>query len=105
MEPVADDGGDVLFDIAEALDAHGAEDAEALALEVLEHLPGLLPVVAVGPLPVGIEEDVGLTTRLPTSSNHFWVSVWISAMDRDPPRRMWPQVWLPKVQPVRLSSQ
>ena len=34
VEPVADDGADVLLDIAEALDAHGGKDPEALALEV-----------------------------------------------------------------------
>ena len=47
VEAVADDGADVLLDGAEALDAHGAEDPEALALEILEHWAGLLPIVAV----------------------------------------------------------
>lgn len=50
MEAVADHGADVLLDKAEALDAHGAEHPEALALQVLERLAGLLPVAAVGPL-------------------------------------------------------
>ena len=59
VEPVADDGADVLLDIAEALDAHGGKDPEALALEVPEHRAGVLPVVAVGPLPVGVEQDGG----------------------------------------------
>ena len=42
-------------------------------------------------------------TRLPTSSNHRSVSAWMDSRDLVP-SRMWPQVWLPKVQPVRLSS-
>ncbi|CAN3986273.1 Copper amine oxidase-like N-terminal domain-containing protein, partial [Dysosmobacter welbionis] len=57
VEPVADDGAEILLDIAEALNAHGGKDSEALALEVLEHRAGVLPVVAVGPLPVRVKQD------------------------------------------------
>ena len=52
MQTVADDGADVLLDIAEALHAHGAEDPEALRLQVLERRAGLRPVVSVGILGV-----------------------------------------------------
>ena len=48
MEAVADHRADVLFDIAEALRAHGAEYPEALLLKVLEDGAGLGPVAAVG---------------------------------------------------------
>ena len=60
VEAVADNGADVFFDIAETLDAYGAEDAEAGGLEILEDGAGLGPVVAVGAFAVGVEEDCGV---------------------------------------------
>ena len=59
MQTVADDGGDVRLDVAERIDADAREDAEALTLQVLEALAGLVPVVAVGTPAVRIEEHVG----------------------------------------------
>ena len=53
MEPVTDHGADILLDIAEAVDAHRAKDTEPLALQVLEHGTGILPVVSVRRSPCG----------------------------------------------------
>ena len=59
MQTVADDGGDIRLDVAERIDADAREDAEALTLQVLEALAGLVPVVAVGTPAVRVEEHVG----------------------------------------------
>lgn len=99
MHPVADDGGDILFDIGEGIDAHAGEDPEALILEVLEHRTGGVPIVSVGPGAVGIKEDIVGPTRVPTSSCQRTVSRWIFSRDQED-RLMCPQVWEPKVQPV-----
>ena len=61
MQTVADDGGNVGLHIAERTRADAREDAEALALQVLEALAGLVPVVAVGTAAVRVEQNLRRT--------------------------------------------
>ena len=58
MQAVTDDGGNVGLHIAERTRADAREDAEALALQVLEALAGRVPVVPVGTAAVRIEQNL-----------------------------------------------
>ena len=57
MKPVADHSRDIALDFGIGIDAHGGEDPESLALEVLEDWPGLLHVIAVRTRAMGVVED------------------------------------------------
>ena len=61
MQTVADDSGNVGLHIAERARTDARENAEALALQVLEALAGLVPVVTVGTAAVGVEQNLRRT--------------------------------------------
>jgi len=104
MQTVADDGGNVGLHIAERTRADAREDAEALALQVLEALAGLVPVVTVGTAAVRIDKICVGPTSEPTTSAQRSVSlmtVWSGLVSRSD---VAPGVGCPNVQPVSVEA-